>query len=186
MPFGFAGGLHDRDTGLVRFGFRDYDLDVGRWTAKDPIGFAGGDTDLFGYVLNDPINAVDPWGLWSVFGGGNIMGAFGPSGANMGRGYAYDSDNGGHGLYSTTGDTTGAAFSGGAEIGFFTGGMGGATNVLTISLPYGLSPGLSIGGNFITNDNGDWGFSLSIALGAPAEGAISDNCTEFYTFSKLF
>lgn len=40
--FGFAGGLHDRDTGLVRFGFRDYDPDTGRWTAKDPIAFAGG------------------------------------------------------------------------------------------------------------------------------------------------
>jgi uncharacterized protein RhaS with RHS repeats len=27
VPFGFASGLHDRDTGLVRFGFRDYDPD---------------------------------------------------------------------------------------------------------------------------------------------------------------
>ncbi len=63
MPFGFAGGLHDRDTGLVRFGYRDYDPDIGRWTAKDPILFAGGDTDLYGYVLNDPVNWVDPYGL---------------------------------------------------------------------------------------------------------------------------
>ena len=63
MPFGFAGGLHDRDTGLGRFGYRDYDPDTGRWTAKDPIGFAGGDTDLYGYVLNDPVNWVDPSGL---------------------------------------------------------------------------------------------------------------------------
>jgi RHS repeat-associated protein len=64
IPFGFAGGLHDQDTGLVRFGFRDYDPDVGRWTAKDPIGFAGGDTDLYGYCLNDPMNLIDPRGLW--------------------------------------------------------------------------------------------------------------------------
>ncbi|MBN1841374.1 MAG: hypothetical protein JW883_03705 [Deltaproteobacteria bacterium] len=63
IPFGFAGGLHDRDTGLVRFGFRDYDPDIGTWTAKDPIGFAGGDTDLYGYCLNDPILFVDPHGL---------------------------------------------------------------------------------------------------------------------------
>ena len=63
IPFGFAGGLHDRDTGLVRFGYRDYDPEVGRWTAKDPIGFGGGDTDLYGYVLNDPVNYVDPEGL---------------------------------------------------------------------------------------------------------------------------
>ena len=63
VPFGFAGGLHDRDTRLVRFGYRDFDPDIGRWTAKDPIGFAGGDTDLYGYCLNDPVNWVDPEGL---------------------------------------------------------------------------------------------------------------------------
>ena len=64
VPFGFAGGLHDRDTGLVRFGYRDYDPDVGRWTAKDPIFFAGGDTDLYGYCLSDPVNFIDPLGLY--------------------------------------------------------------------------------------------------------------------------
>ena len=66
VPFAFAGGLHDRDTDLVRFGYRDYDPDTGRWTAKDPIGFAGGDTDLFGYCLNDPVNWIDPEGLQSA------------------------------------------------------------------------------------------------------------------------
>ncbi len=44
VPFGFAGGLRDADTGLVRFGYRDYDPETGRWTAKAPILFAGGDT----------------------------------------------------------------------------------------------------------------------------------------------
>ncbi len=63
MPFGFAGGLYDRDTKLVRFGYRDYDPETGRWTAKDPIGFAGGDTDLYGYCLGDPVNLTDADGL---------------------------------------------------------------------------------------------------------------------------
>jgi len=57
--FGFAGGLTDADTGLVRFGARDYGAEVGRWTAKNPIGFAGADPNLYGYVLNDPVNE---WG----------------------------------------------------------------------------------------------------------------------------
>jgi RHS repeat-associated protein len=48
QPFGFAGGLYDQDTKLVRFGARDYDASVGRWTAKDPISFNGGDTNLYG------------------------------------------------------------------------------------------------------------------------------------------
>jgi len=65
IPFGFAGGLHDRDTGLIRFGARDYDPDTGRWTAKDPIGFAGGDTNLYGYCLANPINSVDLSGFMS-------------------------------------------------------------------------------------------------------------------------
>lgn len=77
VPFGFAGGLYDIDTGLVRFGYRDYDTDIGRWTAKDPIVFDGGDSDLYGYVLNDPINFIDPEGLWRLsfsFGGGFTAG----------------------------------------------------------------------------------------------------------------
>jgi RHS repeat-associated protein len=45
----------------VRFGIRDYDPETGRWTAKDPIRFLGGDTNLYGYVLDDPINWIDPW-----------------------------------------------------------------------------------------------------------------------------
>ena len=34
QPFGFAGGLYDPDTDFVRFGSRDYDPSVGRWTAR--------------------------------------------------------------------------------------------------------------------------------------------------------
>ncbi len=63
QPFGFAGGLYDQDTKLTRFGARDYDTEVGRWTAKDPIRFDGNDTNLYGYVLNDPVNSLDPQGL---------------------------------------------------------------------------------------------------------------------------
>jgi RHS repeat-associated protein len=66
IPFGFAGGLYDKDTNLVHFGYRDYDPDTGRWTAKDTLLFAGGDTDLYGYILNNPMNMIDPLGLWQT------------------------------------------------------------------------------------------------------------------------
>lgn len=62
QPFGFGGGLYDRDTGLVRFGARDYDAQTGRWTAKDPLGFAGAQSNLYAYVNNNPVNLVDPTG----------------------------------------------------------------------------------------------------------------------------
>ncbi|MBN2250075.1 MAG: hypothetical protein JW682_07030, partial [Campylobacterales bacterium] len=81
VPFGFAGGLYDRDTKLTRFGYRDYDATTGKWTAKDPIEFEGGDSNLYGYVLGDPVNLVDPDGEipWPVVGGiaGGLVGGFG-------------------------------------------------------------------------------------------------------------
>ena len=63
QPFGFAGGLYDADTGLVRFGARDYDTVVGRWTAKDPIRFDAGESNLYAYALTDPVNLIDLSGL---------------------------------------------------------------------------------------------------------------------------
>lgn len=59
QKFGFAGGLYDQHTKLVKFGAREYDGSIGRWLSKDPIRFDGGDSNLYGYVLQDPINAVD-------------------------------------------------------------------------------------------------------------------------------
>jgi RHS repeat-associated protein len=72
QPFGYAGGLYDRDTHLVRFGARDYDAETGRWTAKDPIGFGGGDTNLYGYVVSDPVNKMDLLGLDTITVGVNV------------------------------------------------------------------------------------------------------------------
>lgn len=63
VPFGFAGGMYDADTGLVHFGARDYDPVIGRWLSKDPILFAGGQFNLYAYLNSDPINRRDPLGL---------------------------------------------------------------------------------------------------------------------------
>ncbi len=80
QPFGFAGGLYDPQTGLTRFGARDYDAETGRWTSKDPAGFGGGDTNLYGYVVNDPVNSFDPTGLYDwedlLQDAGNISAGF--------------------------------------------------------------------------------------------------------------
>ena len=65
QPFGYAGGLYDASTGFVRFGARDYDPSVGRWTAKDPIRFKGG-INFYIYVNNTPINHNDPRGMDNV------------------------------------------------------------------------------------------------------------------------
>jgi RHS repeat-associated protein len=61
QPFGFAGGLFDRDTGFVHFGARDYDARTGRWTSEDPYEFYGGE-NFYVYGHNDPVNFVDSSG----------------------------------------------------------------------------------------------------------------------------
>ncbi len=63
QPFGFAGGLFDQNTKLTRFGARDYDAQLGKWTSKDPIGFLSGDANIYEYVRSSPANSTDPSGL---------------------------------------------------------------------------------------------------------------------------
>lgn len=58
QSLGYAGGITDRSTGLVRFGARDYEPGVGRWTAKDPAGLGGG-LDLYAYAFSSPLNWID-------------------------------------------------------------------------------------------------------------------------------
>lgn len=41
--------------------------------SKDPIGFAGGDTNLYGYVLQDPINMIDPDGKNALLLAGPVL-----------------------------------------------------------------------------------------------------------------
>jgi RHS repeat-associated protein len=62
MPFGFAGGVFDSDTGLSRFGARDFDPSVARWTNKDPGRWSTGDLNLYLYSYGDPLNYIDPDG----------------------------------------------------------------------------------------------------------------------------
>jgi RHS repeat-associated protein len=60
--FGYTGAWADSNTGLVQDGRRWYDPKQGRWISEDPIGFAGGQSNLSAYVGNDPTNLVDPNG----------------------------------------------------------------------------------------------------------------------------
>ncbi len=69
QPFAYAGGIYDQDTGLTRFGARDYDAEVGRWLQVDPIGLQAGG-NVYAYVGGNPIMRIDPLGLDWVFENG--------------------------------------------------------------------------------------------------------------------
>ena len=61
--FGYTGRPSDTLTGLQNNGERWYNPGIGRWMSQDPIGFAGGDSNLTRYVGNSPTNFTDPTGL---------------------------------------------------------------------------------------------------------------------------
>ena len=54
----------DSRAGLDYFGARYYDPEIGRWLTPDPLGFGGGQVNLYEYVENNPLNWVDPYGLF--------------------------------------------------------------------------------------------------------------------------
>jgi len=85
--YGFTGREYDDFTGLMYYRARFYDPKLGRFISEDPIGFYGGQINLFGYVGNNPIGWKDPLGLDIVgfSGGASIWGGVpGPSAGGTG------------------------------------------------------------------------------------------------------
>ena len=62
IPFRFQGQYEDEEIGLYYNRFRYYDPSLGQYTQQDPIGLAGGNPTLYGYVFNT-MWEFDPFGL---------------------------------------------------------------------------------------------------------------------------
>ncbi|MBI9086620.1 MAG: hypothetical protein JEZ11_23685 [Desulfobacterales bacterium] len=191
VSFGFAGGHHDRDTGLVRFGYRDYDPDTGRWTAKDPIFFDGGDADLYGYVLNDPINFIDPEGKWANIVIGAISGAIGGAASGLMNGNVVSAVIGGvsgaviGGLVGTVNpfgsNAAGAiagswtagvigGFGGGAFSGFFRWATSPCTSAADV---LGSANEGAIGSGMVGLFTSPFGYFAEVATGSSAVAAVA-------------
>ncbi len=66
-PFAYAGREMD-DEDLYYYRSRYYDPTIGRFLSEDTIGFSSGDFNFYRYVLNNPVNYVDPYGHLSLLG----------------------------------------------------------------------------------------------------------------------
>jgi len=159
QPFGYAGGLYDPLTGLVRFGARDYDAEVGRWTAADPIGFGGGTPNVYEYVAGIPIILTDPSGRcipWCVAGAvGGVIGAAQ--------------------TYAATGSASQAGA--GFVVGFISGALPGigASRFLTSRLAQLLVSGFTAGagGSLFAQWDAHCPIDWSVVLESAAVGAVS-------------
>jgi RHS repeat-associated protein len=76
-PFQFTGRENDGTTGLYYYRARYYYPKVQRFMGEDPIRFSRETQNLYAYVLNNPINNIDPSGKIPLYG--NYCGA----GANL-------------------------------------------------------------------------------------------------------
>ncbi len=65
-PWRFSSKRFDPETGLIYFGRRYYDPALGKWLTQDPLGLNAG-PNLYAYVLNNPLNSFDEYGLYVEF-----------------------------------------------------------------------------------------------------------------------
>ncbi len=65
----YTGREYDPESGVYHYRMRYYHGQMGRFVSRDPIGYEGGDANLYGYVGSGPANRTDPsgqdwWCLW--------------------------------------------------------------------------------------------------------------------------
>ena len=93
QPFRFTAREWDAETGRYYLRARNLDPILKSFTSEDPIRFASGDVNWYRYVGNDPINFVDPLGLFLIVYPANNPGKNLPGRPTTSRQYAYAIDS---------------------------------------------------------------------------------------------
>ena len=143
--FFYVGQEYDATTGLQYSRARYYDPVSSEFISQDPLGFAGGDTNLYRRAGNSPANATDPSGL-----------AWGWAAAGIGAGVSVVGYTIGTGAYSiwtgqnqfSVGGFAGAAAGGavaGLVFGAVTGDVTSAAGLVGASALAGGAGGLASG-----------------------------------------
>nr|NJM04296.1 RHS repeat-associated core domain-containing protein [Desulfobacula sp.] len=95
QPFKFVGqyGVMAEDNGWYYMRARYYDPAVGRFISEDPLGFDGGDLNLYAYAGNNPVMMIDPWGLCSeTLGWGAVLPGVGTAFVETYNAFRYNQD----------------------------------------------------------------------------------------------
>ncbi len=128
----FAGREWVADFGFYENRARAYHPGLGRFMSEDPMGFAAGDTNLFRYCGNDPVNFFDPSGMDEHFhtpprppdaSSQDLLGAFGKAmqGGYTGGSSSYGQSNGVGVLLGEMTDISGYGNGGGVGMGYGSG-----------------------------------------------------------------
>jgi len=103
-PFMFTGQYFDSEIEEYYLRARQYNSHISRFTSRDPV-FGKFEEPLslhkYLYCQNEPVNRIDPAGLWVVYVTGTGMGSFGWSGVRQ-SGFIFD-DKGNIALMNITG-----------------------------------------------------------------------------------
>jgi len=178
QPFKYVGKLGVMAEGdFYYMRARYYDPLVGRFISEDPMGFDGGDVNLYVYAGNNPVLLVDPWGLWTLqIGFSGTAGAGGgvTSGGGIVLGFSWE-----NGFQIGTYDVIGgggygsASFSGVGEISFSTNTDINDLSGGAVTSGGSAGEGISLGGEanipMDTNAKPSWTLSVGGGGGIPFE-----------------
>jgi RHS repeat-associated protein len=188
----FTAKERDSESGLDNFGARYDSSNLGRFMSPDPLGILSGETtspqslNLYSYVQNNPVNAVDPDGLDCVYVGDNSV--------SVKRGDCVsDTDNGifvngtidtTSGTYNSSTGTVGFSYTpenGGIGVGtisgvFPSGGVSDADRLNALGLAGQMAePGVNLAANGLRA----FGYAVAAPLMVAAEcGVGADSCTK--------
>ncbi|MFX0066912.1 MAG: RHS repeat-associated core domain-containing protein [Candidatus Hermodarchaeota archaeon] len=165
----FTGQYFDNEIDQYYLRARQYDPYISRFTARDPIRGKFEEPltlHVYLYCLNDPLNKIDPQGLWAAYVTGTGMVSYGVSFIRQ-SGFVFD-EHGNIGWMNLTG------FGGGSPaktLGVSFGYSHNASHITDLSgrffsgggsVPFPPIPGLSIGGEiFYGPEKGIWGFEIT-------------------------
>ncbi len=167
-PFRYVGkfGVIDDENGLLYMRARYYDSEIGRFIVKDPIGFDGG-VNLYGYVHNNPVNLIDPFGLLTFQLGGSANAGAG-AGGTIGSGIV-----------------VGLSWENGLQLGTYTviggGGQGGVVYSGVVDITGSLNTDINQLSGLATTSGGSGGEGFCI--GGEMNIPINSNASPSFTVS---